>query len=79
MKPSDIARERQLDADLKAALGHEMPGNLADRIATQLRQQVPTNTKPTAGWTPWLAAAGLLLGIVVVASVCAATGASAAP
>lgn len=80
MKPSDIARERQFDAELAEALadeelGGELPSNLCDRITTQLRRETP-RTKAAPGWAPWLAAAGVMLGIVVVASVAGSRGAA---
>jgi len=76
MKPSDIARDRQLDADLAEALGDEMPANLADRITSELRQPMPhARTAPARNsWTRWLAAAAVVLGVVVVTSIATANG-----
>lgn len=71
MNAIETARQRRFDAELAESLGNDVPAELAKQIVQTLHQAkiprrvVAGNNRRGA----WLAAAGLLLGVAVVAGV----------
>jgi hypothetical protein len=63
-----MARQRRFDAELAEVLGDRPDDGLADRIVARLRDDAPAARR---GAGPWLVAAGLLLGVGIVARVAA--------